>query len=81
MIGPNHCKDDRLDTLYFAGFCLFIGVIIFWGYRVDDHEEFNAGSGSKKFSIKKPGVKKPGAEPSPQADRDDQKDTPRANLL
>lgn len=62
-----------MDTLYFAGFCIFISLIILWGYLKDDHAEFNEGLGKKKFS-----PKKPDAEPSVKTDEED---TPRANLL
>lgn len=62
-----------MDTLYFAGFCVFISLIILWGYKNDDHAEFNDGLGNKKFSPKKSDV-----EPSANTDEED---TPRANLL
>jgi len=62
-----------VDTLYFLVFCLFIALAIFWGYRNDDHAEFQGSSGKKKFSLKEP---KPA--PAPETD---EKDTPQANLL
>lgn len=62
-----------MDTLYFMGFCFLIALAILWGYRNDDHAEFNGGGGSKKFSPKKTG-------PAP-APKPDEKDTPQANLL
>lgn len=62
-----------MDTLYFIGFCFLIGFGILWGYLNDDYAEFNGDGGKKKFSMKKPDVKK--------ASDADEKDTPRANLL
>lgn len=62
-----------MDTLYFAGFCIFISLIILWGYLKDDHAEFNEGLGKKKFSPKKPEVE--------VSAKIDEEDTPRANLL
>lgn len=62
-----------MDTLYFAGFCIFIALIIVWGFLKDDHEEFNQDLGKKKFSLKQPTSEE--TEPP----KDD--DTPQANLL
>lgn len=66
-----------MDTLYFAGFCFLIAAAIFWGFRNDDHAEFNGGGGKKKFSLNK-------TEDAPEPELTtvaDEKDTPRANLL
>lgn len=62
-----------MDTLYFAGFCIFISLIILWGYLKDDHAEFNDGLGKKKFSPKKSDAE--------HSAKTDEEDTPKANLL
>ncbi len=31
-----------METLYFIFFCLFIGFIIFWGYKADDESTLSA---------------------------------------
>ena len=63
-----------METLYFVGFCIFIAVIIFWGFRNDDFAEFVGSNKDKKFSLTKNSNK-----PSPKNDTDD--DEPKANLL
>ena len=63
-----------METIYFAGFCIFIALIILWGFRVDDFAEFNDQAGDKRFSI---GKKKTVVEPENTGNDD----TPKANLL
>ena len=63
-----------METLYFAGFCVFIGLIIFWGFRTDDFAEFNDAVKDKRFSI---GAKKTVKKPK-KAEEDE---PPKANLL
>lgn len=70
-----------MDTIYFAAFCVFIFLIVVWGYKFDDYEEFNNDLGSKKFSVgPKKGPEEENVEevvaPEPEDD-----DLPRGNLL
>ena len=69
-----------MDTLYFVAFCVFIFVIVAWGYKFDDYEEFNDQLGNKKFSIKpKAKIEQVEEEDAPEPPDDD--DLPRGNLL
>lgn len=70
-----------MDTIYFAAFCIFIFLIVAWGYKFDDYEEFNKDLGSKKFSVtpKKPNNEKPETDIETKDDEED--DLPRGNLL
>lgn len=63
-----------METIYFAGFCVFIAVIIFWGFRNDDFAEFNDVAKDKRFSV---GQKNTKVEP----EKVDDDDLPKANLL
>ncbi len=64
-----------MDTIYFAGFCVFVSLIIVWGYFKDDHADFNGGQKSKKFSLKDAKASKD-LEPLQEKD-----EPPKANLL
>lgn len=64
-----------MDTLYFAGFCVFVSAIIVWGYLKDDHADFNGSPKGKKFSLKD-------ARASEDLKPEQKKDEPpQANLL
>ncbi len=70
-----------MDTIYFAAFCIFIFLIVVWGYKFDDYEEFNKDLGKKKFSVtpKKVEEEEPVADIEPNVPEED--DLPRGNLL
>ena len=63
-----------METIYFAAFCVFIAVIIFWGFRNDDFAEFNGDTRNKKFSLG-------GKPPKTEEKKEDDDDYPQANLL
>ncbi|MBO6503786.1 MAG: hypothetical protein JJ850_12685 [Kordiimonadaceae bacterium] len=70
-----------MDTIYFAAFCVFIFLIVVWGYKFDDYEEFNKDLGNKKFTMspkKDPEEKSMDVTSEPEPEEDD---LPRGNLL
>lgn len=68
-------------TLYFAGFCIFIFLIVVWGYKFDDYEEFNRDLGKKKFSLTKSVDETVTEDDEVSADVGKEDDLPRGNLL
>ena len=70
-----------MDTLYFVGFCVFIFVIVAWGYKFDDYEEFNDELGNKKFTIKRKAKMEQVEEREDASETSDDDDLPRGNLL
>lgn len=70
-----------MDTLYFVAFCVFIFVIVAWGYKFDDYEEFNDQLGNKKFSIKPKAKAEQAVDEEEVIETPDDDDLPRGNLL